>query len=128
MRDSEIGEIDMKTMTKRLLALVTVLALCLSLLPAVSPVAEAASYVYNWGTRGTTATYLSDQAETFYAKNNTSYEALSALTGSSSESSIPSSSLYKKLHTLMKSNHDYITSYNDTKELFKYTDCVERWR
>lgn len=113
----------MKTMTKRILAFLTVLALCLSLLPAVSPVAEAASYVYNWGTRGTTATYLSDQAEAFYAKNNTSYDALSVLTGSSSESSIPSSSLYKKLHTLMKDNHDYITSYEATKDLFKYTDC-----
>jgi len=121
----------MKSMTKRLFALLTVLALCLSFMPPVEFAAQAAtvdyaysgSYILNWGTRGTTATFLSPNAETFYEDNNTSYQVLSALSGSSSESGIPSSTLYTTLHDLMESNHDYVTSYDATKDLFQYTDC-----
>ena len=113
----------MKTMMKRTFAFLLALVLSLSLLPSVNLTAEAASYIYNWGTRGTTATFLSPGAEAFYEDNNTSYEKLSALSGSSSESSIPSSTLYKTLHNLMESNHKKITSYDGTKSLFQYTDC-----
>ena len=121
----------MKVMTKRLFALLTVLALCLSLLPAVEFTAQAATVdyvssggkVYNWGTRGTTATFLSPMAEDFYEGNNVTYDSLAALSGSSSEKSIPSSSLYKRLHNLMESNQDYVTTYDATKNLFQYTDC-----
>ena len=121
----------MRAMTKRMLALLMVLVVCLSLLPNVEFFAKAAtvdyvysgSYIKNWGTRGTTATFLSPKAEEFYEDNNVTYDALAALSGSSTEKSIPSSALYKKLHTLMESNHDYITSYDGTKNLFQYTDC-----
>ena len=125
------GVIVMKTMTKRILAFLTVLALCLSILPAVEFTAQAATvdyvysgdYVKNWGTRGTTATFLSPMAEDFYEDNNITYETLAALSGSSTESGVPSSALFKRLHSLMESNHDYITSYDATKNLFQYTDC-----
>ena len=121
----------MKTTTKRILAFLTVLALCLSVLPAVEFTAQAATvdyvysggYIMNWGTRGTTATFLSPNAVEFYEDNNTSYEELAALSGSSTESGVPSSALYKTLHNLMESNQEEETSYNGTKNLFQYTDC-----
>ena len=38
---------------------------------------------------------------------------------------VPSSALYKKLQTLMKSNHTYETSYAATRPLYQYTDCQQ---
>ncbi len=121
----------MKNATKRSIVLIMAFMLCVGMLSMLAQPAQAATvdyvysgnYVYNWGTRGTTATFLSPMAEDFYEDNNTSYETLSALSGSSSESGVPSSSLYKTLHNLMESNHDYKTSYDGTKNLFQYTDC-----
>ncbi len=117
--------------SKRIVAIALVAALFISLLSGLSFVVQGATvdyvysgdYIKNWGVRGTDATFLSPKAEEFYEDNNISYEALSALSGSSSEKSVPSSALYKKLHNLMESNHDYITSYDATKDLFQYTDC-----
>ena len=114
----------MKYQPKRLLSLLMSLAMLVSLLSGLSllPV-QAATYVYNWGQRGTVATYLSSMAEEWYDENNTSYDELSTLSGSSSQSSVPSSALYRELQDLMESNHTYKTSYEGTKTLFKYTDC-----
>lgn len=121
----------MKTMTKRLFALFMVLALCLSFMPAVEFSAQAATvdyvyagnYIINWGTRGTTATSLSQNAVAFYDDNDTSYQELSQFSGSSTESGIPSSALYIALRDLMEGNHNHINSYDETKDLFQYTDC-----
>ncbi len=113
----------MKIMMKKTVSLLLVFVICFGIALGVNTSVKAASYIYNWGVRGDVATYLSQQAEDFYADNNTSYAQLSSLSGSSTESGVPSSALYKKLHNLMESNHDNITSYNDTKDLFKYTDC-----
>ncbi len=113
----------MKIIMKRSVSLLMAFAICFSMLFGVNMSANAASYIYNWGERGEVATYLSDYAEDFYADNNTSYAELAALAGGSTESAVPSSALYKKLHNLMESNHDYKTSYDATKDLFKYTDC-----
>ncbi len=127
----------MKNLTKRVLSLVTVLALCLSLLSGLGVTASAATVDYvtgyvnkeygtvikNWGTRGTVATFLSPNAEAFYAKNNVTYEELSSYAGSSNTSSVPGSALYRELNDLVKSNQTKTTSYDDTKELFAYTDC-----
>ena len=121
----------MKTLSKRSLAWLSSLLLLISLLASLIVVpAEAAtvdyvysgSYVYNWGTRETVATFMSPMAEEWYAKNNTDYAELSALSGSASRDSVPSSALYKELKSLMTTNHKTITSYNDTRDLFKYTD------
>ena len=125
-------EIAMKIFNKRSLAWLTSLLMVVSLFSAVIVLpAEAANvdyvysgkYVYNWGTREEVATFETPMAESWYAKNNTSYEKLSALSGSTAVSSVPSSALYKELQRLMKSNHSYETSYSATKDLFKYTDC-----
>lgn len=118
---------------KRSLAMFIVLVMLIALVPAFTLSTNAANvsytyssdgrYIYNWGTRGTVATFLSPNAETFYEDNNTSYAELSAYSGSGSVSSVPSSQLYNVLQDLMESNHSYKTSYEATKELYKYTDC-----
>ena len=122
----------MKILTKRSLAWLTSLLLFVSLLSSLFVLpAEAATvnyvtngkYVYNWGQREEVATFLSPMAEDFYEDNNTSYEELAALSGSSSTGSVPSSPLYKELKSLMSDNHTHITSYNETKNLYCYTDC-----
>lgn len=121
----------MKFIAKRSLAWLMTLAMCVTLFCAVWTPAQAATvdyvysgkYVYNWGTRGTVATFLSPMAESWYEKNQTSYEELSVLAGSSTASSVPSSALYRELKEIMKSNHTYETSYSATKNLFRYTDC-----
>ena len=121
----------MKNRTKRGLALVLVLVLCLSLLPALNLPGQAAAvdyvyagdYIKNWGTRDTTATFLSPNGEKFYADNQTSYEELASLSGSTSTSSVPSSPLYRELQDLMVSNHSYETTYDATRNLYQYTDC-----
>lgn len=127
----------MKTMTKRLFALFMVLALCLSFVPAVEFSAQAATvdyvyagnYIKNWGTRGTTATFLSQNAEAFYQDNNTSYEALARLSGATSTANVPSSALFRQLHELMFDNINlwtsYSANYDATKDQYQYTDCQD---
>ena len=114
----------MKQMMKRSLAMVMVLVLCLGILSGVTVSADAAgSWLYNWGTRETVAGELSSYAEAFYVKNNTTYEYLSSLEGSSNLSTVSGSSLYRELQDLMVTNHKVITSYGDTREMYAYTDC-----
>lgn len=121
----------MKTMTKRAFSFALALMLSLSIIVGIRVPAQAANvdyvysgkYIYNWGTRGTVATFLSPNASKFYQDNNTSYLQLASLSGSSSESGVPSSALYKKLQDLMSSNQSYQTSYDATRSLFQYTDC-----
>ena len=122
----------MQTM-KRSLSLFMVLAMLIALVPALSLGASAANvnyvyasngkYIYNWGTRGTTATFLSPNAEDFYEDNNTSYAELSSYSGGTGKSDAPKSDLYRELKELMTSNHSYITSYAATRDLYQYTDC-----
>ena len=120
----------MKNLLKRGFAVLFALALCVSLLSGLTLTTSAqtvdyvysGSYIYNWGNRGETATYLSQNAEAFYTGDNT-YAELSKLSGSSSESSVPSSALYEALQDLMSSNHSYVTSYEAVKNLCQYTDC-----
>ena len=80
-------------------------------------------YIANWGARGEVATFLTTNALSF-SSGSYAFDTVSKLGGGATESAVPGSDLYKKLQDLMKSNHDYITSYDATKNLFKYTDCV----
>ena len=124
----------MNIRVKRGLSLVLTLVLCFSMVPGVALVADAATVnyvtgnvdnlggvVYNWGKRGTTATFLSPMAEEFYA--DTDYYDLAALSGGTGTSDAASSELYAALAKLMKDNHSYITSYEATKNLYAFTDC-----
>ncbi len=81
-------------------------------------------YIANWGTRDETATFLTPYANAFYTGNYT-YEALAALSGGSTQANAPSSELYGALQTLMQNKHTDKTSYDGTKEMYRYTDCVE---
>ncbi len=112
----------MKKITKRSLALLLALTICLGLAGGLAPQAEAASYVANWGTRGEVATSLSSYAEAFYTGSYT-FDNLIAHDGSHLQNQVPSSDLYKTLQTLMVSRHTHLTTYGDIRELSKYTDC-----
>ena len=122
----------MKQTMKRGLALLVAFVLCISLLPVLHLHANAAEfsyvydsagkYIYNWGTRGQTATTLSPNAEEFYTGNNT-YDVLSAITGGTGTEDAPDSELYAALQKLMKDAHEHQTSYNETRDLYQYTDC-----
>jgi len=115
---------------KRSLALLMALVLCVAFLPMLRLDADAADfsyvysgkYIYNWGTRGEAATFLSPNAEAFYTGSN-AYEVLSAYAGGSGVSDAPDSDLYDALQDLMKNAHSHITSYEETKNLYQYTDC-----
>ncbi len=123
----------MKQIGIRAMAVLLALVLCLSM----GGMAFAARVTYNtgnasggyknvimnWGSRGTVATFLSPNAEDFYEDNGVSYGYLSQLEGSASRGSVPGSELYKALQNLMKRNHTTITSYADTKDLYRFTDC-----
>ena len=122
----------MKKITMRTLAWLTSLMLVVSLFAAafVLPVGAATvdyvysgKYVYNWGERDEPATFLSPMAEDFYADNNVTYQRLASYSGSSTVSSVPYSALFSQLHELMYDNLDNPTSYDATRDLFKYTDC-----
>ena len=114
----------MNRIMKRGFALVMALVLCLGVLSGISVEASAVTPgMYNWGIRGNVASTLSPAAEAFYADNNTSYDLLAALDGTSNLSAMASSELYQELQELMKSNHTHTTSYNETREQYQYTDC-----
>lgn len=126
----------MKKITQRSLALLLSLLLVVSLLPGICIWADAATVDYqygstssysniiiNWGKRGELAEFLTSNAESFYSK--TTYDYLITLNGSSTLSSVPDSPLYAALNTLMSDAHNKTTSYEQTKNLFQYTDCQE---
>jgi len=115
----------MKRNCKRGVSAVLVLVLLVSLLAGLVLPAHAADYVYNWGHRGDTATALSSYATAFYGANGTSYEALAVLEGSADVGSVPSSALYGQLKSLMAGSHSHITGYDETKDLYRYTDCQD---
>ena len=122
----------MKRIANRGLALLMAVLMCMSFLTVagVHNHAHAAdvqykysgSYIYNWGKRGVPATELSPNAKAFYTGDYT-YEKLSQLTGGTGVSDAPNSELYSALKTLMTSKHTHQTSYQETRDLYQYTDC-----
>ena len=80
-------------------------------------------YIANWGARGETATFLSNYAQAFYTGNYT-FANLSNASGGTSQSNASNSTLYKQLKELMTSKHTHQTSYGETRDQYKYTDCV----
>ncbi len=80
-------------------------------------------YVANWGARGETVTFLSKYAQEFYTGSYT-FDTLSKVSGGSSQSNAKDSALYAQLKSLMTSAHSHQTSYGETRDQYKYTDCV----
>jgi len=125
----------MKKGFSRILCALLVMLLCLGQLVGIAPVQAAttvnyrygsasgfSNVIYNWGTRGETADFLSPNAEKFY-DTYTSYEELSQLSGSSSVSSLNTSALFKQLRSMVTNAQKKTTSYNDTRDLYQFTDC-----
>ncbi len=91
----------------------------------VNYVGSANGNVYNWGTRGTTATFLTEPAANYYT-GSYSYDTLSALSGNSGTGTdFYSSTLGTAIHNMLASKQKTTTSYEGTKTMFAYTDCVE---
>ena len=82
------------------------------------------NYVANWGARDEDCVFLSKYAENFYT-GSYSYSQMSLKAGGSSTTTAPSSNLYKALQKMMKDEHSNETSYDATRDKFRYTDCVE---
>lgn len=123
----------MKSVVRHSTAMFMALVMFASLFFGVNVSVEAANveyvtagdYILNWGERGETATFLSQNAEAFYEENNTSYDALASLAGGNTVNSVPASALYEELQDLMTENHTHETSYDETKNLYQYTDCQD---
>ena len=120
----------MKQTMKRGIALLLALMMCMAFVPVLFIGVSASEvtyvydgkYLYNWGTREEVATFLSPNAEKFYEEHY-SYEELAAHSGGTNKNNAPTSDLYFALQSLMKSTHKHITSYAETRDLYKYTDC-----
>ncbi len=85
---------------------------------------KSGNYVANWGARDEDCVFLSSYAESFYTGNYV-YETLSQQSGGTGTSDAPSSALYSSLQNLMSSKQTHETSYDETKNLFRYTDCIQ---
>lgn len=91
----------------------------------VNYVGGSTGYVYNWGTRGEAATFLTEPTNSYYT-GSYSYSTLSALSGSSTATAaaIYQSALGTAIHNMLVAKQTSTTSYDGTKTLYKYTDCV----
>ncbi len=134
----------------RALALALCLALCLSLL-AVPAFAEdeiwieeptgwthgshviskrVDGHLCNWGVRGETALFLSNDALDFYADNewgvgrSWGYFAISDYAGGSGTEDATDSPLYAFLHDFLAGKQTHVTTYGETRGLYRYTDCM----
>ena len=127
-------------MSKRVMSVLLLLAMLCSVFSGLTVSAAAAEptsaaevvyrksgdYVYNWGKRDTTATFLTTYAASYYT-GSYSFDVLSKKSGSQATGAkaIYDSDLGKALHTMLASKQTRTTSYNDTKELYRYTDCQQ---
>ncbi len=84
---------------------------------------DSGDYIANWGARGEDCTFLSKYAQDFYTDSYV-YDILSTVKGGTSKSDAHYSALYSSLQTLMKSKQTYQTSYDATRDMYCYTDCV----
>ncbi len=127
-------------MSKRVMSVLLLLAMLCSVFSGLTVSAAAAEptsaaevvyrkngdYVYNWGKRDTTATFLTTYAASYYT-GSYSFDVLSKKSGSQATGAkaIYESDLGKALHTMLAAKQTRTTSYGDTKELYRYTDCQQ---
>lgn len=109
----------MQAFSKRLITILVIL----SIISSFFTINVSAAPIANWGQRGVVATEPSSKVASFYTGNYT-YAKLSNLTGGTTQSNAHESELYSTLQTLMKSKHTTIQNYQDTRQYYKYTDCV----
>ncbi len=84
---------------------------------------QTGKYIHNWGAREEDCTFLSPKAVEFYTGDYL-YENLSQKQGGTGQSDAPHSDLYKGLQSFMTTKHTYKTDYDETRDLYKYTDCT----
>lgn len=84
---------------------------------------KSGNYIANWGKRDEACTFLSPYAKSFYTGSYT-YEALAQKSGGTTQTNASSSALYSNLKSLMTSKHSHQTSYGETRDQYRYTDCV----
>ena len=132
-----------RTNTLRLLALILCLILSLSLLSTVFAADEiwieeplgwtdASQVIYkrvdghlcNWGVRGETALFLSTMALSYYGDAEWGLTMGNTYAGGTGTDNATSSALYTQLHQFLVSKQTHQTSYDETKNLFQYTDCM----
>ena len=127
-------------MSKRVMSVLLLLAMLCSVFSGLTVSAAAAEptsaaevvyrksgdHVYNWGKRDTTATFLTTYAASYYT-GSYSFDVLSKKSGSQATGAkaIYDSDLGKALHTMLAAKQTRTTSYGDTKELYRYTDCQQ---
>ena len=132
-----------RTNTLRLLALILCLILSLSLLSTVfaddeiwieEPLGwtDASQVIYkrvdghlcNWGVRGETALFLSNMALSYYGDAEWGLTMGNTYAGGTGTDNATSSALYTQLHQFLVSKQTSTTTYQGTRDLYKYTDCM----
>lgn len=85
---------------------------------------KSGSYVANWGARGENATFQTTYSSAYYSGSYT-YEKLAANAGGTTQSNAKDSALYAALKSMMNAKNKHTNSYEETKKLFKLTDCLK---
>ena len=85
---------------------------------------EVSGHLANWGARGEDCVFLSTYAQNFYTGSYT-FDSLNQNAGGTSHNNAPQSALYSALKSMMTAKHSHITSYGETRYLFRYTDCLK---
>ncbi len=125
----------MKSNSKKYLALLLVVVfVCSVILPTTAATgytkADEVQYsvtsgkVANWGSRGEDCLFLSKYAVEFYT-GSYGFDTVSKKAGGTSQTNAQYSALYNELAAIMTSKHNHITTYDETRNLYKYTDCAE---
>lgn len=106
----------MKMRSMKLCAFVVAVILLISSLPLFATAAQPTTYSSqsNSGTRGEVCTSLEGTSADDYYTGNYDYDVLVTLS---------EDQLLTSLHTLMKTTHKNITSYNDCRDYVWQTDC-----
>ncbi len=80
--------------------------------------------IANWGARGEDALFLSTYAINYYT-GNYSAENIFDNNGGSTFKNATSSDLFKELAGMMTAKHSHVTNYQETRYLYRYTDCMK---
>lgn len=81
-------------------------------------------YVLNWGVRGERAVFLTIYALDYYGGDDWAADLMAENAGGTGTQDVLDSPLYAALRNFVIGKQSYETSYNATRELFKYTDCM----
>ena len=88
------------------------------------------TYVLNWGVRGEQCRFLSSRAKAFYPDLYNGqgvdwcYDLPDLYQGGTGPADATSSTLYAYLHDFLAGKQTHTTSYAETRDLYRYTDCM----